>query len=79
MASWVVLVLLVGGVGKGGGVGPVLHLCQVRRQVECEPPVPGPEGLGLRGLGLPHQSEPVVERLEVYDPVVPDPELPLAA
>ena len=56
-----------------------LHLGQVRRQVEREPSVPGPEALGLRGLGVPHDPEPVVERLEVHYPVVSDPELLLAA
>ena len=29
----------------------------------------------LCGLGVVHQPEPVVERLKVHDPVVPDPEL----
>ena len=36
-----------------------LHLCQAGGEVEVEPPVPGPEALRLRGLGVPHQPEPV--------------------
>ena len=33
------------------------------------------EALRLRCLRVPHQPEAVAERLEVHDPVVPDPEL----
>ena len=55
--------------------GPELHLCQVHGEVVREPAVSGPEALRLRGMGIPHDSEAVAERLEVHDPVVPDPEL----
>ena len=51
-----------------------LHLRQIHGKVVGEPPVPGPEALGLGGLGLPHQPEPVAEGLEVDYPVVADPE-----
>ena len=56
-------------------LGAILHLGQVDGQVVGEPPVPGPERLGLRGLGVSHYFEPVAEWLEVDNPVVPDPEL----
>ena len=56
-----------------------LYPRRVHSQVVGEPAVPGPEGLRLGGLRVPHDAEPVAERLEVHDPVVPDPELLPAA
>ena len=52
-----------------------LHLREVHRQVIGEPTISGLEALGFRCLGVPHDFESVRERLEVYNPVVPDPEL----
>ena len=40
-----------------------------------EPAVPGPEGLGLRRLGVAHDAEPVIVGVEADDAVIPDPEL----
>ena len=42
----------------------LLHLRQVDGQVVCEPAVSCFERLGLRGLGVPHDADPVVEGLE---------------
>ena len=53
----------------------VLHLAQVHRQVVGEPAVAGPEGLGLGGLGIPHDAEPVVVGVKAHDAVIADPEL----
>ena len=53
-----------------------LHLREIHGRVVGEPAVPGPEGLGLRGLGVPHYAEPVGGWLGVHDPAVPYPELP---
>ena len=39
--------------------GSSLELGQVGDQIVREPPAPGPEGLGLRGLSVPHDAEPV--------------------
>ena len=44
-------------------------------QVVGEPAVAGPEGLGLRGLGVPHDAQDVRVGLEAHDLVEPDPEL----
>ena len=57
----------------------LLHLCQVRGEVECEPPVSCPERLGLGGLGVAHDAEPVVERVEGHDAVAPHAEFLLWA
>ena len=61
---------------SAAGGGPELHLCQVHGQVVGEPTVPGPEALGLGGLGVAHQYEAVGEWLGVHDPAVLYPELP---
>ena len=52
-----------------------LELGQVGRQVIDEPSVPGPEHLGLRGLGFPHHPEPIVVGVKGHGAVVADPEL----
>ena len=49
-----------------------LHLGQVGGQVVGEPAVPGPEGLGLGGLGVPHDAGPIAEGLEGDYLIVPD-------
>ena len=49
-----------------------LELRQVHGQVVGEPAVPGPEGLGLGGLGVPHDAEPIAEGLEGHNPVIAD-------
>ena len=56
-----------------------LKLRQIHRQVVGEPAVPGPEGLGLRRLGIAHDAEPIVVGVEGYYAVIPDPELLLPA
>ena len=56
-----------------------LLLGQIHGQVVGEPAVPGPEGLGLRALDIPHDAEPVVVGVEADDTVVPYPEFLLAA
>ena len=63
-----------------GGAGcSALDLGQVGGQVVGEPAVAGPEGLGLGGLGVPHDAGPIAEGLEGDYLVVPDPErLPAA-
>ena len=42
-------------------------------QVAGGPAVSGPEGLGLGGLGVPHDAEPVLVGAWGDYPVVPDP------
>ena len=44
-----------------------------------EPAVPSPEGLGLGGLGVAYNAEPIVVGVEADDAVIPDPELLPAA
>ena len=56
-----------------------LHLRQIHRQVVGEPPVPGPEGLGLRRLGVPHDAETVLVGVEGHYAVIAYPELLPAA
>ena len=53
-----------------------LELAQVYGEVVGEPAIPGPEGLGLGGLGVPHDAEPVAEGLEGDYLIVPHPEPP---
>ena len=48
------------------------QLGQVGCEVVGEPAVAGPEGLGLDGLGVPHDPEPVIVGVECHYPVVPD-------
>ena len=65
------------GISPGGAVGfgtIFSHLRQVHGQVVGEPAVPGPEDLRLRGLGVPHDAEPVGGGFEVNGPVVPYPQ-----
>ena len=50
-----------------GGAWVLIHLGQVGCQVAGEPAVSGPEGLLLGGPGVTHDTEAVVERLEVHD------------
>ena len=52
-----------------------MELGQVGGEVIGEPAVSGPEGLGLRRLGVPHDAQTVRVGLEAHDLVVPDPEL----
>ena len=62
------LVLFGAGVDSSCSLGIcyyLLHLRQVDGQVVCEPAVSCFERLGLRGLGVPHDAEPVVEGLEL--------------
>ena len=55
-----------GGGGVLGGAGcSDLDLGQVGRQVVGEPAVAGSERLGLGGLCVPHDSEPVFVGVEV--------------
>ena len=51
---------------KAAGFVGNLHLGEVDGQVAGEPPVSRLERLGLCGLGIPHDFEPVAEGLEIH-------------
>ena len=74
-ASWWPGTGVLGACGYRAGFPLSLHLAQVHGQVVGEPAVAGPEGLGLGGLGVAHDAEPIVVGVERHDAVIADPEL----